>query len=121
MLLEGDRRGDAVAFFLADMLPDEMIEDMRQSPEWPIMEAVAPTIAYDNAVMGDGSPPVEDAQAATMPALVLEGGASLGFMHEAAEGLAKAMPQAERQTLECQSHRPKEEALAAVLAAFFRT
>jgi hypothetical protein len=43
---------------MADILPPEMIEGMRQSPEWPIMEAVAPTLAYENAVMGDGAMPV---------------------------------------------------------------
>lgn len=64
---------------------------MRQSPEWPIMEAVAPTLAYDNAVMGDGAVPAEAAKAATMPALVLDGSESPAFMHEAAETLAKAI------------------------------
>jgi pimeloyl-ACP methyl ester carboxylesterase len=72
-LLEANKRGDAVAFFMADMMPAELIERMRYSPEWPIMEALAPTLAYDNAVMGDGSLPVDDTKAATMPVLILDG------------------------------------------------
>lgn len=119
-LLDAGKRGDAIAFFLTDMVPAEKLEGMRQSPEWPIMEAVAPTLAYDNAVMGDGSIPVEDAKAATMPALVLDGGTSLDFFHEVAEALAKATPHAERQTIEDQTHMPDPEAIAAALVTFFK-
>lgn len=120
-LLEADKRGDAVALFMATVgLPAEMIKGMRHSPEWPIMEALAPTLAYDNAIMGDGSLPVDAAKAATMPALVLDGSASPDFMHEAAEALAKAMPHAERKTLEGQTHEVSPEALAPVLISFFK-
>jgi pimeloyl-ACP methyl ester carboxylesterase len=118
-LLQANQRGDAVAAFLADMIPAEVLESMRQSPEWPVMEAVAPTIAYDNAVMGDGSLPIEDAKAATMPTLVLDGGASPDFKHEAADALAKAMPHAQRKTLEAQTTMVSPESLVPVLVEFF--
>jgi pimeloyl-ACP methyl ester carboxylesterase len=93
-LLGANLRGDAVAFFLADMLPAEALEGMRRSPDWPILEAVAPTLAYDNAVMGDGAMPAAAAGAATMPALVLGGSESPDFLREAVEALARAMPRA---------------------------
>jgi pimeloyl-ACP methyl ester carboxylesterase len=118
-LLEANKRGDAVAFFLADMMPAEILEDMRHSPEWPLMEALAPTLAYDNAVMGDGSVPTNDAKAATMPALVLDGSQSPAFFHEAAKALSRAIPYAKRKTLEGQTHQVAPEALAPVLAEFF--
>lgn len=118
-LLEANQPGEALAFFLADMMPAEMLEGLRQSPEWPIMEALAPTLAYDNAVMGDGSLPVEAAQAATMPTLILDGGESPAFLHDAAEALAEAIPQVQRKTLEGQGHQVAPEALAPVLVAFF--
>ena len=38
-------------------LPEEMIAGMRQSPYWAQGEALAPTLAYDAAAMGDGDPP----------------------------------------------------------------
>jgi pimeloyl-ACP methyl ester carboxylesterase len=119
-LLEANRRGEAVAFFLADMMPAEMLERMRQSPEWPIFETLAPTLAYDNAVMGDGALPVDDTKAATMPVLILDGSESPAFFHEAAETLAKAMPHSERKTLEGQTHMVSPEALAPVLQEFFK-
>jgi pimeloyl-ACP methyl ester carboxylesterase len=78
-LLGAGKRSDAVAFFLADMVPPDVLEGMKESPEWKLMEAVAPTLAYDNLVMGDGAVPTEAARAATMPALVLDGGESKEF------------------------------------------
>jgi pimeloyl-ACP methyl ester carboxylesterase len=118
-LLNAGRHGDAVALFLADMLPAEMIDAMRDSPEWQIMEAVAPTLAYDNAVMGDGAVPVEDARAVTMPALVLDGGGSMEFMRDSAATLARTMPQSRHMTLEDQTHQPSPDVLAPILAEFF--
>ena len=70
--------------------------------------------------MGDGSLPAEAAKVATMPALVLDGSESPAFMHEAAETLAKAMPHAERKTLEGQTHMVSPEALTPVLEEFFK-
>lgn len=120
-LLAAGRRGEAVAFFFADMLLPEMIEDMKQSPEWSLMEAVAHTLAYDNAVFGDGAVPVEVASGATMPTLILAGSESQAFRHEAADTLAKAMPQAERKILEGQETLVPPAILAPVLKGFFTT
>src|SRR5712691_7417138 len=55
-LAEG-RRGDAIGLFmmLAGM-PAEHLEGMHQHPMWAMWEAIAPTIAYDAAAVGeDGS------------------------------------------------------------------
>jgi hypothetical protein len=118
-LLAANQRGEAVAFFLADMVPPDVLERMRQSPEWLIMAAVAHTVAYDNAVMGDGAVPVDAAKAATMPALVIDGSESPDFKHEAADSLARAMPRAQRLTLEGQSTQVPPAVLAPVLKGFF--
>ncbi|MBA3825079.1 MAG: alpha/beta fold hydrolase, partial [Ktedonobacterales bacterium] len=46
LLAEG-RRGDAVALFMTRVgMPAEAADGMRQSPMWPALEAVAPTLAY---------------------------------------------------------------------------
>jgi pimeloyl-ACP methyl ester carboxylesterase len=119
-LLEDGKNGDAVEFFLSDMLPPEVLEGMKQSPDWKVMEGVAPTLAYDNVVMGDGSVPTEAARAATMPTLVLDGGESPEFKHAVADALADAMPHAERKTLEGQITLVPSEILAPVLTEFFQ-
>ena len=57
-LLAQNRRGDALALFMSMVgLPDEVIAKVRQSPYWALGEAMAPTLAYDAAVMGDGAVP----------------------------------------------------------------
>lgn len=84
------------------------------------MEAVAPTLAYESIVMGDGSVPAQIAAAVTVPALVLDGSESPDFKHIAADALAKAMPHARRKTLEGQSTLVPPEVLAPVLKEFFR-
>lgn len=119
-LLAADQRGDAVAFFMANTMPPDVIEDMRQSPAWSLLEAIAPTLAYDYAVMGGFSPPLDIAKTVEVPTLILNGSAGLEFTHKALETLASAMPNAERRILEGQTHNPALEVLTPLLAAFFK-
>ncbi len=118
--LVADRRGDAVALFMQFVgTPSGMIDGMRQSPMWPTLEAVAPTLPYDAAAMGDDrSVPVERAAVVTAPTLVLNG-TMLPFMLETANALAKAIPHAQQRTLEGQSHDVDIKVLAPVLIEFF--
>jgi pimeloyl-ACP methyl ester carboxylesterase len=120
-LLAQGRNGDAMILFMQLVgMPDEHVEGMRQSPEFPIFEAIAPTLAYDAAALGDESDvPTERAARVTIPTLVMDGGASYPFMHESAVALAKVMPHGEQRTLEGQTHDVTGEALAPVLVAFF--
>src|SRR5438876_214838 len=101
-LLAADRRGDAVALFMKYVgTPDEQIEGMRHSPAWPMLEAIAPTLAYDHAaILGeDASVPTERAAMITTPTLVMNGGASPPFMYDTAQALGKAIPNAQVRTL----------------------
>ncbi len=123
-LLAAERRGDAVALFMQFVgTPGDQIAGMRQAPMWPMFEAVAPTLAYDAAAMGDDrTTPVKRAANVTAPTLVMDGGANLAFMpfmHETATTLAKAIPHAQHRTLEGQTHDVNLEVLAPVLVEFF--
>ncbi len=121
-LLAADRRGDAIALFMALVgMPADQIEGMRRAPMWPVLEAIAPTLAYDHiAIKGeDGTIPTERAARLTVPALVMNGGASFPFMYDTARALSKAMPHAQLRTLEGQRHDVSPEVLAPVLVAFF--
>lgn len=120
-LLAADRRGDAVVLFMTLVgMPAEQAQGMSQSPIWPIFEAVAPTLAYDAAALGDdASVPTERAASVAVPALIMDGGASFPFMHDTATALATAMPQAQQRTLEGQTHEVAAEAIAPVLVEFF--
>ena len=120
--LASNRRGDAVALFMAYVgMPAAQIEGMRHAPFWGGMEAVAPTLAYDHpAIMGkDGSIPVERAARVRVPTLVMNGGSGASFMLETARTLSRTIPGARLRTLEGQTHDVHPEALAPVLAEFF--
>jgi len=122
-LAEG-RRGDAVALFMRYVgMPDGQIDGMRRTPFWPAAEAIAPTLGYDHAgVIGeDNSVPTGLAARVGVPALVIDGGASLPFMHDTARTLSQAMPHARRRTLEGQTHDINPGVLAPVLVEFFRS
>jgi len=123
--IKANRRGEAVALFMRFVgTPPEMIEGMRKAPVWGMLEAVAPTLAYDAAETGsDRSVPVKRVTGVKARTLVLDGGANLQFMpfmHASATTLAKAIPHAQQRTLEGQTHDVKAEAIAPVLVEFFR-
>ncbi len=122
-LLTADRRGDAAALFLTLVgMPADQLDEMRREPWWAAFEAVAPTLAYDAAVLGkDRVVPVELAASVSVPALIMNGSASDGFMYDTAMSLAKAMPSAQHRTLEGQTHAVEPEAIAPVLVEFFST
>jgi pimeloyl-ACP methyl ester carboxylesterase len=122
-LLAAGQRGDAVVLFMQFVgTPADQVNGMRSAPMWPMFEAVAPTLAYDAAVMGsDRSVPVDRAAMVTVPALVMDGSASqafMPFMHETATTLAKAIPHSQQRTLEGQTHDVNLEVLAPVLEEF---
>lgn len=123
-LLAAGRRGDAVVLFMQFVgTPAEQMNGMRNSPVWPMFEAVAPTLAYDAAAMGDDRVvPLSGAAKVSVPALVMDGGANLEtmpFMHDTSLKLAQAIPHALQHTLEGQTHDVNPEVLAPVLVEFF--
>lgn len=119
-LLAAGRNGDAVEHFLTGVgMPAEALAEMRQSPTWPLLEAVAPTLAYDYAVLGEGTVPRERAAKVAVPTLVADGGESPDFLRHPSKTLAEAIPGARYQTLEGQTHEVAPEAIGAVLKEFF--
>jgi pimeloyl-ACP methyl ester carboxylesterase len=120
-LVAAGRRGDAVEYFMAKVvgLPPDFVAGARQAPFWAQQEALAHTLAYDAEIMGDYRIPVERAKAVHVPTIVINGGASFGFMGETADALAKLIPNAQRRTLDGQRHDADPAVLAASLKQFF--
>ena len=118
--LADNRPGDAVVLFMNLVsTPAEAIEGMRSSPMWPMFEAVAPTLAYDAAAVGDDrSVPVKRAAEVVSPSLVMNG-TVIPFMLDSANALAKAIPHAQHRTLEGQPHDVDLKVLAPILVEFF--
>ncbi|GGV25439.1 alpha/beta hydrolase [Streptomyces filipinensis] len=117
--LADGRRGDAVELFLRlTGLAEEMIQRARQSPMWAGMEAVAPSLAYDDTVMGDGLLPRDRLAAISVPVLVVAGGASPDWMREASREVSRAVPEGAYSELAGQTHMVEPDVLGPVLAAF---
>ena len=123
-LVGAGRRGDAVEYFMtrAVGLPAEMVAPMRDMPMWSAMEAEAHTLPYDGAVVGE-SMSGKDTRARAMGICA---SACVGHRrrhHPVADGgrggLAAALPQAARRTLEGETHDVDPEPLAPVLIEFF--
>jgi pimeloyl-ACP methyl ester carboxylesterase len=127
-LAEGCRSDAAELFMRIAGATDEMIAGAKQSPVWPGLEAIAPTLAYDAACMGNGQPPADRLATIGQPVLVATGGASpdsfVGgggdFFANAADAIAASIPHAEQQTIEGQTHMVDPKALAPVLERFFK-
>jgi len=123
-LLAADRRADAITEFMKFVgAPEQAIAKLKSSPAWPGMLAMAPTLAYDNAVLGDDrSVPVGVAAKVKAATLVMDGGASAGpmpFMRPTADKIAKNIPGAQRLVVEGQAHDVSAKVLAPVLLKFF--
>ncbi|TDE11482.1 alpha/beta fold hydrolase [Jiangella asiatica] len=118
-LLGADRLDDALALFMRQVgLPGEAIAGARQSPYWAAGLSLAPTLAYDAAIMGDNTVPAERFGVITVPTLVLAGSASPPFMVEAARRAAAAVPGARFDVLDGQDHNVAPDAITPVVAEF---
>jgi pimeloyl-ACP methyl ester carboxylesterase len=122
-LLAEDRRGEALEYFWRSIgMPQEMVDEMRHTPRWAELEAMAPTMAYDSEVMGDidrgGAVPTDLAGRVRCETLVLVGGASPEWMIDVGRQVAEAMPHGWYRVLEGQEHVVPPEILVPVVAEF---
>lgn len=123
-LLAENRRADAVELVMTTAgMPQEMVAEMRQTPRWAELEAMAPTIVYDSEIMGDigagGTVPTDLLGRVTTESLVLVGGASPEWMIAVGRQVADALPNGRHRVLDDQEHVVPPEVLVPVLAGFF--
>lgn len=125
-LLAEDKRAEAIeTFYRGAGMPDEMIDGMRETPMWPGLISLAPTLAYDSAVMGDiengGAIPKDVAARATRSGLVLVGGESPPFMMDVSLRLAALLPHGSHRVIEGQDHVVAPDVLAPIVDEFIGT
>ena len=118
------RPGDAVELFLTGAvgMPAEFVDGMRQSPFWPALEEVAPTIAYDGRIMGStmsGAPlPADRWSAVSVPVLVMYGRGTEPWLIAASRALADLLPTATLQAVDGAQHSVAADILAPALRQF---
>lgn len=121
--LDEGRLDDMPALFMVLVgMPEADVAGMRQSPVWPAFTAVAKSLTYDNAALGygaGGAVPTGLLATIAVPVLAMDGGASPDLLRDPAGLIAAACPDAERITLDGQTHEVSPEAVSPVLAKFF--
>ncbi|MDB4904665.1 MAG: alpha/beta hydrolase [Mucilaginibacter sp.] len=120
-LIASDRRGDAVKFFMKDMVgvPPFVVFIMSIMPIFSKLKAVAHTLPYDAAIMGDLSLPTQRAASVKIPTLVGGGEKSPSSMQNAVKQLADAIPNSELKMFKGQTHNIDVKVLAPALVEFF--
>ncbi|MEO6199838.1 MAG: alpha/beta hydrolase [Cryobacterium sp.] len=114
----GDLERAAVLFLEGTGADPNTIEGIKQLPWWPGMLAVARTLPYDLAIVGDGTVPTDRFRRITVPTLILHGGDSPSWAGIAASAVAQAIPDARHVTIEGQDHNVDAAVLAQVLVEF---
>jgi pimeloyl-ACP methyl ester carboxylesterase len=121
-LIAAGRRGAAIKYFMRDMvgLPAPFVFIMPlMRGMWRKLEAVAHTLPYDAAIMGDWSVPTRRFAAIATPTLAIDGEKSDRRLRRAVAAVTEAVPKAQRRTLEGQTHNVNAAVLAPVAVEFF--
>ncbi|WP_448808701.1 alpha/beta fold hydrolase [Agromyces bauzanensis] len=112
-----DDREGAMEFYMRDM-PPEWLESAKQSPAWPTMVAIAPSLEPDAESLAwtQSAPRAELFAGITQPTLALVGEQTLPIMTSAAASLVATMPNAQTRTIPAANHawEPRTMALAIV-------
>jgi pimeloyl-ACP methyl ester carboxylesterase len=116
-LAAGDRATAVETFMRSTGAPFDPAS--REQPWWPTLEAVAHTLPYDMAIVGDGKVPAERLAKINIPTLGLSGGASPEWARNSVAAVTAAIPGATSQVLEGQTHGVAPEVVAPVLISFF--
>ena len=117
---EGNR-GAAVKYFMHDMvgLPSIMTAIFPITPVWKRLKAVAHTLPYDAAILGDFSIPLQIAKSIHIPTLVGAGTKSPKPMQDTMKRVVEAIPGSKLYMLKGQTHNASPKSLATMFTEFF--
>src|SRR5262249_40302111 len=105
-LVAAGRLGDAVELYqtTAVGIPQDLVAQLRHAPFRPALEAIAHTLAYDAAIVGDLSLPAETPPAAPPRPLGTPAENGPPFLRDAAQAAAAALPDGRLAVLPGQTH-----------------
>ena len=110
----GDRDEALTLFMRLAGSSEQDIAGAQAAPVWTALRKLAPTLPYDAACLGDGSPPAPRLAMVQQPVLLTTGiavdphmaGLPVDFFGAAADAAAAALPDARRDTLEAPATQP---------------
>ncbi|MBL7258406.1 alpha/beta fold hydrolase [Paractinoplanes lichenicola] len=123
----GDRDQALRLFMRLAGSSEQDVAGAEAAPVWPALRALAPTLRYDAACLGDGPPPADRLAGVRQPVLLTTGvtvdphmaGLPVDFFGAAADAAAAALPDARRQTLKVEGHVADPAALGPILTTFY--
>lgn len=119
-LLDNGKNKEAMSTFLKGIgTPGMFVWLLPLFPGWKTMVALAPTLAYDIALTKD-LPPVERATRVAVPTQIIVGEKSPARIHDVANQLTKAIPNARFEKLAGQDHMVSAKVLLPVLSGFLK-
>jgi pimeloyl-ACP methyl ester carboxylesterase len=114
------RRDEAVERFMQSTgMPEAMIEQVKGSPGWQPLLALAHTLAYDVRLLNEGVVPADRLSDITCPVLGTTGSLSPPWAEASVRAVAAAVQNGEWRVLAGQSHNVAPEVLAAVMRERF--
>lgn len=119
-LLDEEKRSEAAEYYLSALigLPPDVVADWRQGPMWSRNVALAHTLPYDTALMGDDRVPVERLADVKVHTLLINSDSTADWLHAAARATADALPDCQRLELPGVWHRVLPDVLGPVLVDF---
>jgi pimeloyl-ACP methyl ester carboxylesterase len=113
--------GGAAELFMVEAVgqPREVVEQIRQSPMWAGLEAMAPTLVYDALQMGDSAVPVQLLASVDVPTLGLFSNASPEWLQRSVRETAAALPHGAAEGHDGTFHTLPPATLARVLTDYF--
>ena len=122
-LVAAGERGAAVKYFMRDMVsvPAPFVWLMQlMRGTWHKLAAVAHTLPYDAAIMGDWQIPAARLSSLDTPTLAMYGGKTETRLKRAIEELVKVLPNVRQQVLPGQTHNVSAAVLVPALVEHFK-
>jgi pimeloyl-ACP methyl ester carboxylesterase len=120
LIAAGDLGGAAELFIVEAVgQPREVVEQLKPTPMWAALEAMAPTLVYDALQLGDSAVPTELLASVPIETLALCSTASPEWLQNSSRAAAAVLPNSKTLRLEGQFHEISPEILAPALAEFF--
>ncbi len=119
--IEAGQPDEALELFMRSVveLSDEHVSEVRGSHLWAMLARLAPTLRYDDAVMGTNDLPADRYAGLDLPTLVIDGTDSPQWARNSVRALAEQLPNGRQVSLADHDHFLDPPALAPVIAAFF--
>lgn len=113
--------GGAAELFMVEAVgqPREVVDQIRQTPMWAGMEAIAHTLVYDGLQLGDSAVPTELLSSIDVPTLALYSNTSPEWLKDSVKQTAAALPNARAEGHDGTFHTLPPETMARALTDYF--